>query len=174
MNTDDKFQEIYEKYKNLIFKIAFDKTRDFHLAQDICQETFLKLYGYQDYVDETRIKYWLIVVAKNMIRDYFRKGGKYTVVPSSMEDMHKTLEEENCIDAYLDHLGLLQFEHCMMSCLAEKNSEWCDVFLKAEYLKIPRKLIAKEKNIALSTVDSYLKKSKKWLKDHYYDEYKSL
>lgn len=48
VNTEEKFQEIYDKYKNLVLKVAFDMTKDYYLAQDICQETFMRLYGYQD------------------------------------------------------------------------------------------------------------------------------
>ena len=76
LNTEDKFQEIYEKYKNLVMKVAFDMTGDFHIAQDICQETFLKLYGYQNDLDESRVKSWLMVVAANLIRDRFRKNSR--------------------------------------------------------------------------------------------------
>ena len=43
-----------------------------------------------------------------------------------------------------------------------------------EYLDVPRKVIAKQRGIALSTVDSYLKKSMKWLKEHYQKEYDEL
>ena len=50
VNTNEKFREIYEKYKNLILKIAYDITKDYHLSQDICQKTFEKLYGYQNHV----------------------------------------------------------------------------------------------------------------------------
>ncbi len=174
MNTDDKFQEIYEKYKSLILKVAFDMTRDFHLAQDICQETFLKLLGYQDYVDEKRVKYWLTVVAANKIRDHFRKGGKYTIVPTNLEDMYNIQEKENCIDAYLNQLGMQELQNRMLEGLRKKNSDWYEVFILVEYLEVPRKQIAKQRNIGLSTVDSYLRRSREWLKSHYYEEYKNL
>lgn len=36
ISTNEKFKEIYEKYKNLILKIAYDITKDYHLSQDIC------------------------------------------------------------------------------------------------------------------------------------------
>ena len=54
VNTEDKFQEIYEKYKNLVMKVVYNRTKDYHLAQDICQETFVKLYGYQDHIIMSR------------------------------------------------------------------------------------------------------------------------
>lgn len=58
VNTEDKFQEIYEEYKNLVLKSVYDMTGDFHLAQDICQETFLRLHGYQDNIIVSKVKGW--------------------------------------------------------------------------------------------------------------------
>ena len=56
LNTEEKFREMYEKYKNLIMKVAYDLTEDYHTAQDICQRVFEKLYGYQEHVDEERVR----------------------------------------------------------------------------------------------------------------------
>ena len=40
-----EYNEIYEKYKNLVLKVAYDYSGDdYDAAQDIMQETFLKLY----------------------------------------------------------------------------------------------------------------------------------
>ena len=70
VNTEEKFQEIYDKYKNLVLKVAFDMTKDYYLAQDICQETFMRLYGYQDNIIVERVKSWLVVVASNLVYDH--------------------------------------------------------------------------------------------------------
>lgn len=70
LNTEEKFREMYEKYKNLIMKVAYDLTEDYHTAQDICQRVFEKLYGYQEHVDEERVRAWLVVIAANEARDY--------------------------------------------------------------------------------------------------------
>ncbi len=40
-----EFNEIYDKYKNLVLKVAYEYSGDdYDAAQDITQETFLKLY----------------------------------------------------------------------------------------------------------------------------------
>ena len=174
LNTEDKFQEIYEKYKNLVMKVAFDMTGYFHIAQDICQETFLKLYGYQNDLDESRVKSWLMVVAANLIRDRFRKNSRRKEVLDEFQEIADSGEEVNCIDAYLDQLDRRDLKHRMLEGLRKKNPNWYEVFILVEYLDVPRKVIAKQRGIALSTVDSYLKKSMKWLKEHYQKEYDEL
>ena len=174
IKTEEKFQEIYDKYKNLIMKMAFEKLKDFHLAQDICQETFIKLYGYQDTLDEDRVKSWLLVVAANLIRDYFKKSGtrrEFLDEDGLIMDLN---QPDYSMEEYLRLLGVREFEIRILESLREKNTDWYEVLLLVEYLQVPRKMIAKQRGIALSTVDAHLYKAKKWLVSQYQEEYENL
>lgn len=174
LTTEEKFQEIYEKYKNLIMKVAYDLTEDYYQAQDICQRVFEKLYGYQDHVDEKRVKSWLVVVAANEARDYCRKGGRYSVLLSGTIELGYLIESENCIERHLEQKARKEFLDQMLEGLRKKNVNWYEVFMLAEYLEIPRRVIAKQRGISLSTVDLYLRKTKKWLTYHYQKDYDEL
>ena len=109
LNTEEKFREIYEKYKNMVLKVAYDLTEDYHTAQDICQRVFEKLYGYQNHVDEERVKSWLVVVAANEARDYCRKGGKFTVLLSGTMELAYLMECENSIEKHLEQRAKREF-----------------------------------------------------------------
>lgn len=174
LNTEEKFREIYEKYKNLIMKVAYDFTKDYHTAQDICQKVFEKLYGYQDHVDEERVKSWLLVIAANEARDYCRKGGQYSVLLSGTAEMEYFMERENSIEQHLERRTQREFLDRMLESLRRKNENWYEVFMLAEYLEVPRKVIAKQRGISLSTVDLYLRKAKNWLTSHYQKDYEEL
>ena len=39
-----EFNEIYEKYKNLVLKVAYQVSGDLQAAEDIMQDIFLTLY----------------------------------------------------------------------------------------------------------------------------------
>lgn len=174
LGTEELFLEIYDKYKNLILKIAFDMTKDYHLAQDICQETFLKLYGYQGYIDVTRVKAWLMVVATNLVRDYFKKSGtrrEQLDEEGILMDLH---EREDSIEAYLRELGMRELHSRMLEGLRRKNPNWYEVLILVEYLEVPRKVVAKQRGIALSTVDLQLKNAKNWLVQNFKDEFDAL
>ena len=174
LNTEEKFREIYEKYKNMVLKVAYDLTEDYHTAQDICQRDFEKLYGYQNHVDEERVKSWLVVVAANEARDYCRKGGKFTVLLSGTMELAYLMECENSIEKHLEQRAKREFLGEMLEGLRNKNVAWYEVFMLAEYLEIPRKVIAKQRGISLSTVDLYLRKTKSWLTSHYQKDYDEL
>ena len=84
MNAEEKFREIYEEYKNMILKIVYDRTGDYHIAQDICQETFARLYGYQNDINLDMVKGWLIVVASHLTSDYKKKASSRREIPTDV------------------------------------------------------------------------------------------
>lgn len=61
-----KIDEIYRKYKNNIFAIGLNYFRNATDADDVVQETFLKLYKYgTEFESELHMRNWLIRVAIN-------------------------------------------------------------------------------------------------------------
>ena len=174
MNTEEKFLEIYEKYKNLVLKVVFDMTRDYHLSQDICQETFMRLYGYEDDIIMDRVKNWLVVVASNLVYDHWKKSSSRKEILSEdiQGDGARMMEPAVC--AELERAESRRLCSNVLKALREKNETWYEVLILAEYLGVPRKVIARERGVALSTIDSYLRISKMWMKSNFHDEYEEL
>ena len=81
---------------------------------------------------------------------------------------------ENCIDAHLRKLGARDLQTRMLEALREKNSNWYEVLILVEYLEVPRKVVAKQRGIALSTVDLQLNSAKKWLIKNFGKEFEEL
>lgn len=73
-----------------------------------------------------------------------------------------------------EHMENRQICSKVLSALREKNESWYEVLILAEYLGVPRKVIAKKRGISLSTVDSYLRKSIKWMKENFQEEYENM
>lgn len=60
LTENREFNEIYEQYKNLILKAAYTYSGSYSAAEDITQDTFLKLYmGYGQHEEE---KYFFMAV----------------------------------------------------------------------------------------------------------------
>ncbi|MCT8138387.1 RNA polymerase sigma factor [Anaerobacillus sp. CMMVII] len=73
---------VKKHYKN-IFAYIYRKLGDYHLAYDMTQEVFIKMMRYiYDYKGEGKFPHWLLKIAVNHCRDYFRssaykqKGGE--------------------------------------------------------------------------------------------------
>lgn len=70
------FGQLAEKYYDDVFRFCYYQTGDEHTAYDCTQETFYHLMRFLDnYRERNHFKTYLIRIALNVCRDYFRKSG---------------------------------------------------------------------------------------------------
>lgn len=73
--TDNELKADMEKYREMIFKLAYGCTGDLSCCDDIVQETFVKLYlRGKPLPSEEDKKAWLIRVAVNLCRNHVKSG----------------------------------------------------------------------------------------------------
>lgn len=63
----------YEQYKTGIYRYALSILKDPHGAEDVLQETFMRLLSGKYVVQEEKIQSWLYRVARNYCYDILRK-----------------------------------------------------------------------------------------------------
>jgi len=79
----DAFESLMAKYANLVGSIAYNIIGDVHVAGDITQETFLKVYRNLEHLeDPRRFKGWLCSIVRTTCVDWLRKE---RVKPCSLE-----------------------------------------------------------------------------------------
>ena len=99
--ADDEaaFAELVNKYKKQVHALAWRKTEDFHIAQDITQEVFLKVYQELHALrDPTLFSGWLYVITANLCATWHRKK---RVPTQPLEDVEITMPEK---DFYSQHV----------------------------------------------------------------------
>lgn len=70
----ERFREIYENYQGAIYGYLFYMTHDEQTAQDLSQETFLKIYlGLKKIREDSNVKAWCMTIARNTFLSYARK-----------------------------------------------------------------------------------------------------
>lgn len=69
------FDEIYDRYKNDVFRFACYLVKDRREAEDIFQDVWLRLVRHQSWrnIEMGSLKPWLMTVAVNLHKDYLRK-----------------------------------------------------------------------------------------------------
>lgn len=78
----------YEQYKNGIFRYVLSIIKDPHLAEDILQDTFLKVLSGQAPRNSDMAQAWLYRVARNLCFDHLRKAKReqsHTQMPVDIE-----------------------------------------------------------------------------------------
>ncbi|NUQ36018.1 MAG: sigma-70 family RNA polymerase sigma factor [Planctomycetaceae bacterium] len=69
----DRFEKYLEEYRRPIYSYVLRLVRDPHLAEDITQETFVRLYKEMDNIRDSTASAWIYRVARNLVTDYSRK-----------------------------------------------------------------------------------------------------
>ena len=95
------FEALMARYQAKVYGYIFSVVKDKDTADDIFQDTFLKVIVTINsgvYKDENKFIHWVMRIAHNLIVDYFRRGNKMPIVPNKPEyDVVDTLklEDEN-------------------------------------------------------------------------------
>lgn len=100
-----KMAEIYDKYKNTVYRTAFAYCRNTADAEDITQEVFIRHFQRnRDFSDEQEEKAWLIRVTANRCKDLF-KSFRYrncTVPLDEVNLIYETPEESDVYHAVME------------------------------------------------------------------------
>ena len=71
------FGFLVDKYKACVFSLAYTKRGNFHDAQDITQEVFIRVYQkLHTFKPSEKFKPWLYVITSNLCIDFLRKQSK--------------------------------------------------------------------------------------------------
>jgi RNA polymerase sigma-70 factor (family 1) len=68
----DAFRVIFDKYYESIRNFVYYKTGDMKLAEDIVQETFMKLWDNRSTIQPETVKSLLYIMAANNVKSHFR------------------------------------------------------------------------------------------------------
>ncbi len=74
----------YEQYKTGVYRYALSILKDPHGAEDVLQETFLRLLSGKYVVQEEKIQPWLYRVARNCCYDVLRKREREQEIPPEL------------------------------------------------------------------------------------------
>ena len=96
---DTAFSTLVRKYQRSVHALAWRKIGDFHIAEDITQETFLKVYqGLSTLKEPQSFASWLYVIAANCCKAWLRKKRLWT---QSLETASGAEVEKATYSAYV-------------------------------------------------------------------------
>ena len=96
---DTAFATLVRKYQKSVHALAWRKVGDFHIAEDITQDTFLKAYrGLSTLKKPQRFASWLYVIAANHCSTWLRKKRLRT---QSLEDTSSAQLEQATYSGYV-------------------------------------------------------------------------
>ena len=149
------FDELLTRNQEKIFTYIMYVVKDEDLANDLFQETFLKvitkLQNHQ-YADSGKFVWWLTRIAHNVIIDYYRAQKSDKVVDAPRENDLSNLRSDNVMDGNreneLSNAQVLKDVKRLMDALPEAQR---DVVYMRFYHELSFKEIAKLTNVSINT-----------------------
>jgi len=162
---DSAFDELVRRYYKPIYRFLVRFVGRPHAAEDLTQETFIKLHQSAATFDVTRrFKPWVFAVAGNKARDALRSAGRaiktVDIHVGSDSEEHSLLER--LLGAYESPAkGLIQRETSekVKSAIQLLPDHFREVLILAYYQQFQYKEIAEMLGIPLGTVKSRLHKA---------------
>ncbi len=88
--NNQSFSILVDRYQKRVYGFIFSKVKDAELADDVFQDTFVKVIKnlrLGKYKDEGRFLSWVMRIAHNIIMDHFRKINRLPKHESKHEDL---------------------------------------------------------------------------------------
>ena len=102
--NSQSFSILVDRYQKRVYGFIFSKVKDADLADDVFQDTFVKVIKnlrLGKYKDHGRFLSWVMRIAHNIIMDHFRKINRLPKYDSKHEDlvlMDRLIEKSNSIE----------------------------------------------------------------------------
>lgn len=104
MRFDPKIEHVIDKYYDMVYKLAYARTRDRHDAEDVLQEVFLRYIRRKpEFNGDEHEKAWFLRVTINCSKNLFATFSKHRTV-SLVENTVGATDEERCLEEFLSKL----------------------------------------------------------------------
>ncbi|MDI6759071.1 MAG: RNA polymerase sigma factor [Candidatus Omnitrophota bacterium] len=148
--TMNAMEEFLRRYKNPIYRFAFRLCANEAEAQDIAQETFLRLHEHRgQYRPVGKFSTWLFSIAHNIAISRFRKVNRFVLWPRKPDDPDESVEFESNAPSPSQTLERSDFENAIKKCIQDLPFLQKEALLLCGYESLDYKEIAKILNKSL-------------------------
>ena len=173
MPTDDKalieafqqgddfaFVSLYNRYKGPVYTFCLKMLLDRDLAQDVMQETFLRIYENRDrLLSAHSFKAWTFTIARNQCLNQFRRSNKHVL----FDEENIPTAPEAPVLAQVANLEKSEQVTLVNHFLGQLKPEYREVIILREYQNLTYDEIAAVTRSTLSAVKSRLFKARRKL-----------
>ena len=164
---DQAFETLVQKHQGSIHALAWRKIGDFHIAEEITQDTFLQVYkNLSQLKNPNQLLGWMYVIANRLCLKWLEKN------KSVMQSLEDTPVEEIERASYIHHVAeqreteRTERHHELVKKLLAKLPESERTVVTLYYLgKMTTKEISKFLGVSVNTITSRLQRARKRLQE---------
>jgi len=146
---------LINRHQNRIFAYILMITKNKELADDIFQDTFIKVINTirsGSYNEEGKFLQWVMRIAHNLIIDHFRKSNRMPVVDNSKNEDFDIFDTLNILDPSIEDRMITEQIHKDVRKLIELlPDEQREVLYMRHYAEMSFKDIAEVTNVSINT-----------------------
>lgn len=155
--NEKAFETLLLRHKDKVYRFIYMKVRDGALAEDIFQDTFIKVVRTLKngaYNEEGKFLPWAMRIAHNLIIDSFRKKNKVRLISesSSLRDDYNVFHTiDNDEKNVQEEMSQIELEQQMVDLIDYLPETQRDILRKRIFKEMSFKDIADEEEISINT-----------------------
>lgn len=166
------YKELMRRYQRPVFSLIYRMVRNRELAEDLTQETFIKVLGaIESYRPEYRFSSWIFKIANNASIDQLRRRGLDTLsldgspnaaTPDAIEAT--TLQISDSAESPLDEISHRELGSQIEEAIGQLRPEYRSCILLRHVEGRPYEEIAEILDLPLGTVKTYIHRARNELR----------
>ena len=147
------FETLVRRHKRKVFTYIYLNVKDRHLAEDLFQDTFIKVIKTLrtgNYNDEGKFLPWVMRIAHNLIIDHYRKSNRIPLVENDNDfDVFNTIKiYDECVE---EKMVVQQVHEDVKKLLDFLPDDQKEVIMMRHYADMSFKEIAEQTNVSINT-----------------------
>ncbi len=159
--TKNDLRSIYDQYFESIRGFLYYKCGDLDLAEDLVQETFIKVWNKKEEIQLDTVKSLLYTIANNLLMNHFNHQ---SVVREHQKTSNASISSNLASPQFV--LEEKEFEEKLNSALAKLPDDCREVFLMNRIEKLKYKEIAERLDLSVKAIEKRMSKTLALLKEY--------
>jgi RNA polymerase sigma-70 factor (ECF subfamily) len=167
------FRELVRRYERPVFSLIFRMVRDREMAEDLAQDTFIKVLNNIDrYRPEFKLSSWLFKIANNVTIDHLRKRQLATVsldgsphAQTAAEAQATSLDVESKGESALEAIESRELGNAIELAIGKLRPEYRSCILLRHVEGRSYEEIAATLDLPLGTVKTYIHRARHELRE---------
>ena len=151
--SEEAFTELVNRHKNKIYTTIYLIVKDQYLAEDLLQETYVKVVNKiksGSYHEEGKFLPWVTRIAHNLAIDHFRKAKRYPMIV--MEDGNSIFNTLEFSEDSVESKKIQQDTHVLLKKLIEELPDsQREVLMMRHYMEMSFREIAEATSVSINT-----------------------
>lgn len=157
------FRRLINEQGDRIYNLALMKSGNTVLAEDICQETFMRVYkGMKNFRHESQLRTWVYRIALNVCHTVLKRESFKSQVQSQNSEIVMQIEDDTNIEGDFIQKSMKQLIHNAIARLPSKQSDVITLYYLKEFQYTE---VAEIMQIPINTVKSHLRRAKQNLRE---------